>query len=54
MVLGEISDRGKTGLVFLDSDSRRGRGDPGRGLTAQRYVNEVLAPVVMPFICRNP
>lgn len=34
-------------MVFLDNVPGRGR---GRGLTAQRYINEVLQPVVMPFI----
>lgn len=37
----------KTQLVFLDY----GR---GRGLTAQRYVNQVLQPIVLPFIAAHP
>ena len=40
----------KTRLVFLDNV----RGAGARGVTAQRYIDDVLRPVVIPFIQRNP
>ena len=55
MIWAGISHRGKTDIVFLDNGV--GRGGPRRargGLTAQRYVAEVLRPVAVPYISRNP
>lgn len=46
MVWGGFMGRHKSRLVFLDF--RRG------GLTAQRYINNVLQPVVLPFIQQHP
>ena len=48
MVWGGFLGRHKTRLVFLDFG--RGRG----GLTAQRYINNVLQPVVLPFMQQHP
>ena len=39
--------------ILKACDRRNGLGDPGRGLTAQRYLNEMLKPVVVSFIRRN-
>ena len=58
MVWGGISYYGVTPLVFIDdgqgvgaqrnADRRRG------GLTADRYVNEILRPVVLPYLAIHP
>lgn len=54
MIWGGISFHGKTDLVFLDQGvgrgGRRGRRGAGRGLTARRYIDEVIDPVVLPFV----
>ena len=50
MVWAGFSYDGRTRLVFLD----RPRGAAGRGVTAQRYIQEVLRPVVVPFMQQNP
>ena len=57
MVWGGISHNGKTDLIFING---RGRGATGRnglqrqqGLTAQRYVDEILRPVVLPYVAAN-
>ena len=57
MIWGGISHHGQTDLVFLDNGAGRGAGRAarrGRGLTAQRYVDEVLRPVAVPFIRQHP
>lgn len=47
MVWGGIENGGKTDLIFFDNAR-------GRGLTAQRYVDNVLRPVVVPYLRARP
>ena len=55
MIWAGISHMGKTDIVFLDNGvGRGGRRRARGGLTAQRYVAEVLRPVAVPYIRRNP
>lgn len=49
MVWAGFSHRHKTDLVFLEYGGGR-----GRGFTAQRYVDQVLQPVVLPFLNVHP
>ena len=54
MSLAGISYRGKTGIVFLDNGrGKGGRQRVGRGLTAQRYIDDVLRPVAVPYVRRH-
>lgn len=50
MVWAGFTYHGKLRLVFLDNV----RGARQRGITAQRYVDDVLRPVVIPFVQNNP
>ena len=51
MIWAGISYCGKTDIVFLDNGRGRGvRQRVGRGLTAQRYINNVLRPVAVPYV----
>ena len=55
MVWGGISYYGKTDLIFIDRPPvRRGRNLRNPGLTAQRYIDEILRPVVLPYIAAHP
>jgi len=47
MVWAGISHRHRTQLVFLEIPGR------GAGLTAQGYIDQVLRPVVLPFMQRR-
>lgn len=49
MVWGGISARGRT--MIVDFNVRHGRGN---GVTARRYIDTVLRPVVVPFLTANP
>jgi transposase len=49
MVWAGFTHHHKTRLVFLEYG--RGR---GRGLTAQRYVDQVLQPIILPFLTAHP
>ena len=57
MIWGGISYFGKTNLVFINRRGLGAQGHNGRqrqqGLTAQRYVNEIIRPVVQPYIARH-
>ena len=58
MVWGGISHQGKTDLVFINGRGRGAAGRNGRqrqqGLTAQRYVDEILRPVALPYVAAHP
>ena len=57
MIWSKISYGGKikTDLVFYDDDFARGAHQrASRGLTAQRYIDDVLRPVAVPIICCHP
>lgn len=55
MIWAGISYQGKTDLVFLnDGVGRGGRRGGGRGMTAQRYIDEVLQPVALPYLQQHP
>ena len=49
MVWGGICHGGITLLVVLDIQA-----GPGNGVTAQRYVDQVLRPVTVPFLAAHP
>jgi len=55
MIWAEIFCHVKTDIVFVNygfgGGGRRGR---GRGLTAHRYVDDVLHPVAVPYLRRFP
>lgn len=54
LVWAGITTNDRTDLVFLDQGVGRG-GRRGRlGLNAQRYINTVLQPVVVPFVQQHP
>ena len=54
MIWAGISYRGKTELVLLDNGAGRGgRQRALGGLTTQRYIDEVLRPVAVPYIRHN-
>lgn len=52
MIWAGISYHGKTDLVFLNDGVGRGARRGGRrgGITAQRYIDEVLRPVAVPYL----
>ena len=52
MIWAGICYRGRTELVFLDNGAGRGGRQRG-GLTAQRYIEDVLRPIAVPYIRRN-
>jgi len=57
MVWGDITHYGKTDLKFINGCGRgavRRNGRERQGLTAQRYVDEILRPVVLPYVAANP
>jgi len=55
MIWAGISYHGKTDLVFVNHGvGRGGRRGRGRGLTAQRYVDDVLHSVAVPYLRRFP
>lgn len=55
MIWAGVSYHGKTELVFLnDGVGRGGRRVAGRGMTARRYVDEVLEPVALPYLQQHP
>lgn len=50
MMWGGIAYGTRTQPVFLNFQN----GGGGRGLTAQRYIDQVLRPVVVPFMAQRP
>ncbi|MFC1381391.1 MAG: helix-turn-helix domain-containing protein [gamma proteobacterium symbiont of Clathrolucina costata] len=58
MVWGGISHFGKTNLVFINQRGLWAQGRNGRqrqqGLTARRYIDDVLRPVVVPYLAAHP
>ena len=58
MVWGGISHYGVTPLVFIDGGQgvgvQRNAGRRRGGLTADRYVNEIIRPVVLPYLAAHP
>lgn len=50
MMWGGIAYGTRTQPVFLNFQ----HGGGGRGLTAQRYIDQVLRPVVVPFMAQRP
>ena len=58
MVWGGISHHGVTQLVFINDGQgaglQRNAGRRRGGLMADRYVNEVLRPVVLPYLAAHP
>ena len=56
MVWGGISHYGKTNLVFINQRGLGAQGRNGRqqGLTARRYIDEILRPVVVPYLSAHP
>ena len=58
MVWGGIGHQGKTDLVFINGRGRGAAGRNGRqrqqGLTAQRYVDEILRPLALPYVAAHP
>ena len=55
LIWGGIWHDAKTDFVFLNNSvGRGGRGGAKRGLTAQRYIDEVLRPVAVPFLRQRP
>ena len=58
MVWGGISHYGVTPLVFIDGGqgvgAQRNAGRRRGGLTADRYVNEIIRPVVLPYLTAHP
>ena len=56
MVLGGISHYGKTNLVFINQCGAQWPNGRQRqqGLTARRYLDDILRPVVVPYLAAHP
>ena len=57
MVWSGISHYGKTDLIFINGRgcgaALRNRREGQQGFTAQRYINQILRPVVLPYFAAN-
>lgn len=54
LIWAGITANQRTDLVFLDQGVGQGGRRRRQGLTAQRYINTVLQPVLVPFVQQRP